>query len=108
MKLLARVAVVEELVIGAISTWRAFHRDVPELQAWGDTPKTAVLNLADTLDRNVKDADDTFHRGLIEQPLSDIRAVLDSLSTLKPKPVDDAHSPSNGSVTLELDGELRT
>jgi hypothetical protein len=78
MKLHPRVPITQELILGAILIWRAFHRDVPEQQAEGESPVAAVTLLARRLELSLEYVPDHSHRDFIEKVLADVRSVLDS------------------------------
>jgi hypothetical protein len=98
----SRVAVSQESLLGTIVIWRASHSGIPELQAWGETPEAAVANLAGRLGFALEDATDLFHRGLIQQTLADVHAVLGSSSVPEPEPVGHTTDIPGGSSGLAL------
>ena len=56
----------------------AHHRDIPELQADGASPREALANLAEDLGREIAGVADHYRRGLFGRVLDDVRAFAAS------------------------------
>ena len=53
---------------------RIHHRDIPELQADGATPREAAANLAQDLAREIEGVADQHRRELFQRALDEVRA----------------------------------
>jgi hypothetical protein len=53
------------------------HRDIPELNADGESPRSAATNLAQELAREIEGVADNYHRGTIRRVLADVRAFIE-------------------------------
>jgi hypothetical protein len=53
------------------------HQDIPELNADGESPESAAVNLAKDLARAIEGAADDFRREALQRALADVRAFID-------------------------------
>jgi hypothetical protein len=60
------------------------HRDIPELNAHGESPKSAALNLAQDLAREFEGVADNYHRGMFRRVLGDVRAFIERIVLRNP------------------------
>ncbi len=58
-------------------TVQVHHRDIPELNADGESPGTAAVNLAQDLAREIEGVVDDFRREAFQRALADVRAFID-------------------------------
>jgi hypothetical protein len=69
MQLHRRIAVTRQVLLQTIPVWRAFHRDLPELHATGQSPEEAIGRLADKLVRALEHCVDRIARAVLEEAL---------------------------------------
>jgi hypothetical protein len=59
---------------------RVHHRDIPELQADGESAELAAANLVQDLRREIDGVADDLHREPLQRALADVRAFLERSS----------------------------
>ena len=69
------------------------HQDIPELNADGESPELAAVNLAQDLAREIEGVADDFRREAFQRALADIRAFIEGST---PSPAEHAVTCGEG------------